>query len=232
MDRGARRDPARWSTSCARLLPEHRMLILTGAGIRARHVYSVGLDLGLPDRRRSPALAATEAGQNGHILAALLANDGVSYVEHRDDRQPARHPPRGQPGRGRQRLPALPPPRVPPPSGAIPTAPGRHRRVPDRRRARRPPPHHRRGRRRRLHRRPQRRRRRHGRASSPRRRRRRPRRSSADAARRPDAPRGAWRPPGTSTQVQIVNGLVPGNLTAGPARRARRHDHPLELTPR
>ncbi|MGH9283149.1 MAG: molybdenum storage protein subunit alpha, partial [Acidimicrobiales bacterium] len=29
-------------------LPEHRLLILTGAGIRARHVYSVGLDLGLP----------------------------------------------------------------------------------------------------------------------------------------------------------------------------------------
>jgi molybdenum storage protein len=27
-------------------------------------------------------LAATDAGQNGHILAALLAPDGVSYVEH------------------------------------------------------------------------------------------------------------------------------------------------------
>jgi len=27
------------------LLPDHRMLILTGAGVRARHVYSVGLDL-------------------------------------------------------------------------------------------------------------------------------------------------------------------------------------------
>ena len=31
-----------------KLLPEHRLLILTGAGIRARHLYSVGLDLGLP----------------------------------------------------------------------------------------------------------------------------------------------------------------------------------------
>src|SRR5215471_15621213 len=29
-----------------KLLPEHRLLILAGAGIRARHVYSVGLDLG------------------------------------------------------------------------------------------------------------------------------------------------------------------------------------------
>src|SRR5579863_4559767 len=64
-----------------RLLPEHRLLFLTGAGIRARHVYSVGLDLGLPSGSLAP-LAASEAGQNGHILAALLAPEGVSYVEH------------------------------------------------------------------------------------------------------------------------------------------------------
>ncbi|MDR3514686.1 MAG: molybdenum storage protein subunit alpha [Azospirillaceae bacterium] len=64
-----------------KLLPEHRLLILTGAGIRARHVYSVGLDLGLPVGSLA-SLAAREAGQNGHILAALLASEGVSYVEH------------------------------------------------------------------------------------------------------------------------------------------------------
>jgi molybdenum storage protein len=64
-----------------RLLPEHRLLILTGAGIRARHVYGVGLDLGLPVGSLAP-LAASEAGQNGHMLAALLAPEGVSYVEH------------------------------------------------------------------------------------------------------------------------------------------------------
>jgi molybdenum storage protein len=64
-----------------KLLPEHRLLILTGAGIRARHLYSVGLDLGLPVGSLAP-LAASEAGQNGHILAALLAPEGVSYVEH------------------------------------------------------------------------------------------------------------------------------------------------------
>src|SRR6478672_7625588 len=64
-----------------KLLPEHRLLILTGAGIRARHLYSVGLDLGLPVGSLAP-LAATEAGQNGHILASLLAPEGVSYLEH------------------------------------------------------------------------------------------------------------------------------------------------------
>jgi molybdenum storage protein len=64
-----------------RLLPEHRMLILTGAGIRARHLYGVGLDLGLPVGSLAP-LAAKEAGQNGHILSFLLAPEGVSYIEH------------------------------------------------------------------------------------------------------------------------------------------------------
>lgn len=64
-----------------KLLPEHRLLILTGAGVRARHLYSVGLDLGLPVGSLAP-LAASEAGQNGHILASLLAPEGVSYIEH------------------------------------------------------------------------------------------------------------------------------------------------------
>ena len=64
-----------------KLMKEHRLLILTGAGIRARHLYSVALDLGLPVGSLAP-LAASEAGQNGHILAALLAPEGVSYIEH------------------------------------------------------------------------------------------------------------------------------------------------------
>ena len=63
-----------------KLLPEHRMLIMTGAGIRARHLYSVALDLGLPVGSLAP-LAASEAGQNGHILSTLLAPEGVSYIE-------------------------------------------------------------------------------------------------------------------------------------------------------
>jgi len=58
-----------------------KLLILTGAGIRARHVLGVGLDLGLPTGALS-ALAATEAEMNGHMIAALLAADGVSYIPH------------------------------------------------------------------------------------------------------------------------------------------------------
>ncbi|HEY2225504.1 molybdenum storage protein subunit alpha [Actinomycetospora sp.] len=58
-----------------------RLLILTGAGVRARHVLGVGLDLGLPAGALA-GLAATEAEQNGHLVAALLAADGVSYLPH------------------------------------------------------------------------------------------------------------------------------------------------------
>ena len=65
-----------------KLLPEHRLLILTGAGIRARHLYGVGLDLGLPAGSLAPLAASDPAGQNGHILASLLAPEGVSYIEH------------------------------------------------------------------------------------------------------------------------------------------------------
>lgn len=60
-------------------MAEHRMLVLTGAGVRARHVLGVGLDLGLPTGALA-ALAAVEAEQNGHLVAALLASEGVSYL--------------------------------------------------------------------------------------------------------------------------------------------------------
>jgi molybdenum storage protein len=44
-------------------------------------VLGVGLDLGLPTGALA-GLAATEAEQNGHLLAALLAEHGVSYLPH------------------------------------------------------------------------------------------------------------------------------------------------------
>jgi molybdenum storage protein len=62
-------------------LADHRMLLLTGPGVRARHILGVGLDLGLPTGVLA-ALAATEAEQNGHLVAALLAEQGVSYLPH------------------------------------------------------------------------------------------------------------------------------------------------------
>ena len=60
-------------------LPEQRMLILTGPGVQARHVLGVGLDLGLPTGVLA-SLVSSEAEQNGHLIAALLAEQGVSYL--------------------------------------------------------------------------------------------------------------------------------------------------------
>jgi molybdenum storage protein len=44
-------------------------------------VLGVGLDLGLPTGVLA-ALLSTEAEQNGHLVAALLAEQGVSYLPH------------------------------------------------------------------------------------------------------------------------------------------------------
>ncbi|MBN9738889.1 aspartate/glutamate/uridylate kinase [Pseudonocardia sp. Ae168_Ps1] len=57
------------------------LLLATGAGIRARHALGVGLDLGLPTGALAE-LAGREAEQNGHLVAALLADRGVAYLGH------------------------------------------------------------------------------------------------------------------------------------------------------
>lgn len=54
----------------------HKVIIGSGAGLRSRHVFGVGLDLGLPTGVLA-ALSATDAEQNAHMLAALLARHGV-----------------------------------------------------------------------------------------------------------------------------------------------------------
>jgi molybdenum storage protein len=57
-------------------LTHHKLIIGAGSGVRSRHVFSVGLDLGLPTGVLA-TLSATDAEQNAHILGALLARDGV-----------------------------------------------------------------------------------------------------------------------------------------------------------
>jgi molybdenum storage protein len=65
----------------AQALTEHRLLIATGAGIRSRHIFSVGLDLGLPTGVLA-ALSAADAEQNAHIIATLMAQHGVVFLPH------------------------------------------------------------------------------------------------------------------------------------------------------
>lgn len=58
-----------------------QLLVLTGPGVRARHAMGIGLDLGLPTGVLSN-LASIEGDQNGVLIAALMAADGVSTVGH------------------------------------------------------------------------------------------------------------------------------------------------------
>lgn len=60
-------------------LPKHKLVIGVGAGIRARHVFSVGLDLGLPTGALA-VLSGIDAEMNAHIVGALLARFGVGIL--------------------------------------------------------------------------------------------------------------------------------------------------------
>jgi molybdenum storage protein len=60
-------------------LPRHKMLIGTGAGTRARHLYSLGVDLGLPTGLLT-VLGTAVAVQNANILGYLLAKHGIPVI--------------------------------------------------------------------------------------------------------------------------------------------------------
>ena len=58
----------------------HQLLIGTGAGTRARHLYSIAAGLGLPAGVLSQ-LGASVADQNAAMLGQLLAKHGISAVD-------------------------------------------------------------------------------------------------------------------------------------------------------
>ena len=61
-------------------LPAHKMIIGTGAGTRARHAYSVGIDLGMPTGVLS-VLGTFVSMQNARMLHYLLAKHGIPFIE-------------------------------------------------------------------------------------------------------------------------------------------------------
>lgn len=61
-------------------LPRHQMILATGAGTRARHAYSVALDLGLPTGVMS-VLGTFVSMQNARMLHYLLAKHGIPFIE-------------------------------------------------------------------------------------------------------------------------------------------------------
>lgn len=60
-------------------LASRTLIIGTGGGVRTRHVFSVGLDLGLPTGVLAQ-LAIADALGNAHILGTLLAHRGVVAI--------------------------------------------------------------------------------------------------------------------------------------------------------
>jgi molybdenum storage protein len=61
-------------------LVRHKLIIGTGAGTRARHAYSVGLDLGMPTGVLS-VLGTFVSMQNARMLHFLLAKYGIPFIE-------------------------------------------------------------------------------------------------------------------------------------------------------
>lgn len=61
-------------------LSRHQMIIGTGAGTRARHAYSVALDLGLPTGVLG-VLGTFVSMQNARMLHFLLAKHGIPFIE-------------------------------------------------------------------------------------------------------------------------------------------------------
>ncbi|MEX2334117.1 MAG: uridine kinase, partial [Pseudohongiella sp.] len=57
-------------------LQKHKLILGVGCGARSRHVFSVGLDLGLPTGVLAE-LSTADALGNAHILGTLLASHGV-----------------------------------------------------------------------------------------------------------------------------------------------------------
>ena len=59
---------------------EHTQVIGVGPGVRARHILSVGLDLGLPTGALA-TLSAKSSAQNAYMVSCLLASQGFVYLE-------------------------------------------------------------------------------------------------------------------------------------------------------
>jgi len=61
-------------------LERHKMILGTGAGTRARHIYSLAIDLGLPTGVLT-VLGTAVAWQNAQMLHYLLARYGIPFIE-------------------------------------------------------------------------------------------------------------------------------------------------------
>ena len=61
-------------------LGEHKIILGTGAGTRARHIYSLAIELGLPTGVLT-VLGTAVAWQNAQMMHYLLARYGIPFIE-------------------------------------------------------------------------------------------------------------------------------------------------------
>ncbi len=60
---------------------EHKMLIMTGGGTRSRHIYAIGLELGMPTGVIA-AFGSSVSKQNALLVATMLAPSGGVEIDH------------------------------------------------------------------------------------------------------------------------------------------------------
>ena len=77
-DKGAKYLPA-LADEIGKILETKKLILGTGGGMRTRHVFSIGLDLGLPTGVLAQ-LSIADALGNAHILGTLLAPFGVVAI--------------------------------------------------------------------------------------------------------------------------------------------------------
>ncbi|PID77447.1 MAG: uridine kinase [Deltaproteobacteria bacterium] len=63
--------------------PEHKMLITTGGGTRSRHIYTIGLELGMPTGVIAK-FGSMISEQNALMIATLLSPWGGTQISHSD----------------------------------------------------------------------------------------------------------------------------------------------------
>lgn len=63
---------------------KHKMILMTGGGTRARHVFTIGIDMGMPTGVLSK-LADKVSWQNAEMLSVLMAKHGGVKIGHGDN---------------------------------------------------------------------------------------------------------------------------------------------------
>lgn len=81
-DRGAKALPAILK-EIVKNRPEHKMLVTTGGGTRSRHIYTIGLEMGMPTGVIAK-FGSMVSEQNALMIATLLSPWGGVKISHAD----------------------------------------------------------------------------------------------------------------------------------------------------